>query len=334
MSTTSRDVAREAGVSQSTVSRALTDDGRVAPDTRRRVAEVAARLGYAPNAAARSLATNRSHTIGVVVDDLRNPFFPELIDDLHTELVHAAFHTVLVDDREGRGLGPVAAWAPGELDGLVFVSARTWSRSPGVAAAGGVPVILLNRESDEGGVDSVVSDNRMGGALAGEHLLDLGHRRIALISGPGDTSTARDREDGFRRALEARGAALAAHLRREGSYSHQTGHQCAGELLDLVEPPTAIFCGNDVIAFGALDAALARGVVVPRDVSIIGYDDVAQAGWRTMSLTTVRQPLSLMARMAARMLVGRARATEPLEPRRHVFPAGLVQRSSTASPTA
>lgn len=332
MSPTSHDIARAAGVSQSTVSRALGGDGRVAPETRRRVSEIAAQLGYAPNAAARSLVTNRSQTIGVVVDDLRNPFFPELIDDLHTELVHAAFHTVLVDDRESRGPGPIAAWAPGELDGLVFVSARTWSRSPGVAAARGIPVILLNRESDEGGVDSVVSDNRMGGALAAEHLLALGHRRIALISGPGDTSTAREREDGFRRALEARGVALAPHLRREGSYSHQTGHQCAGELLNGPERPTSIFCGNDVMAFGALDAALARGISVPHDVSIVGYDDVAQAGWRTMSLTTVRQPLSPMARMAARMLVGRARATEPLEPRRHVFPAGLVQRSSTAPP--
>lgn len=332
MNPTSRDVARLAGVSQSTVSRAFADDGRVAPETQRRVTEIAARLGYAPNAAARSLVTSRSQTIGVVVDDLRNPFFPELIDDLHTELVHAAFHTVLVDDREGRGLGRGAAWAPGELDGLVFVSARTWSRSPGVAAADGLPVMLLNRESDEGGVDSVVSDNLMGGALAAEHLLGLGHTRIALISGPADTSTARDREEGFRRALERRGASLAPHLRREGSYSHQTGHQCAGELLDGPEPPTAIFCGNDVIAFGALDAALARDVTVPSHLSIIGYDDVAQAGWRTMNLTTIRQPLSLMARMAARMLVGRARATGPLAPRRHVFPAGLVQRGSTASP--
>lgn len=332
-SPTSRDVAEAAGVSQSTVSRALAGGGRVAPATRSLVLEAAARLGYRPNAAARSLVTRRTHTIGVVAEDLRNPFFPELVDDLHSELAQAGYSTVLVADREARGV-PVRdgreTWTG--LDGLAFISTRTWSRGPAAAAAAGIPAVLLNREVDADDVDCVVSDNETGGALAGHHLLALGHRRIALISGPADTSTARGREVGFRRALAEGGAPLDEALRREGRYSYEAGRQWCAELLGSEAPPTAIFCGNDVIAFGALDVARRVGAAVPGDVSLIGYDDVDMSGWAAMALTTVRQPLASMARMAARLLVHRVNAGQPVPPRRHVFPPHLVGRATTAPP--
>lgn len=331
---TSRDVAARAGVSQSTVSRALAGDPRVAEATRERVLAAARELGYFPEAAARSLATNTSSTIGVVVDDLRNPFFLEIIDDLHRGLVAAGLHTVLIDDREALdGRGVPAALMNAGLGGLVFVSARTWSTAPGLAADLGLPVIVLNRDVDDehAGIDRVVSDNDMGGAIAADHLADLGHTRIAFISGPADTSTARAREAGFRRALTARGVAIDDTLRREGPYSHHTGSQFATELLGLPEPPTAILCGNDVIAFGALDAARRMSVSVPGDVSIMGYDDVKLAGWSTMALTTVHQPLDLMARTTARMIVQRVQGEQPPAGRHQVFPVGLVRRGTTGA---
>lgn len=332
---TGRDVAAAAGVSQSTVSRALAGDPRVATETREKIAREARRLGYQPDGNARHLATRRSWTIGVVVDDLRNPFFTELIDVLHAELLYAGFHTVLLDDREAMGVHELPGRMLGEgLDGVIFVSARIGSRAPGEAARAGLPVVLLNRDVDGGhpALDRVVSDNEVGGALAAEHLVEIGHRRIGLISGPSDTSTARDRERGFCRVLERHGITLDPELRREGAYSHHTGSQWAAELLDHEHPPTAIFCGNDVIAVGALDAARRRGIDIPADLSVVGYDDVEIAGWRTMGLTTVRQPLDHMARSAVRMLLQRARSSEVMPGRRHVFPAGLVQRDSTARP--
>lgn len=331
--TTGHDVAKAAGVSQATVSRALAGDPRVAPETRERIEREAQRLGYRPDAAARNLATHRSWTVGVVVDDLRNPFFTELIDVVHTELLYGGFHTVLLDDREAMGVRDLPGHLIGEgLDGVVFVSARTGSKGPDQAAAMGLPVVLLNRETDGGhpSIDRVVSDNLLGGRLAGEHLLGLGHRRIALISGPSDTSTARDREQGFTDALKDAGLPLDPTLRREGPYSHHTGSQWAAELLAMSDPPTAIFCGNDVIGVGALDGAKRLRKAVPGDVSIIGYDDVEIAGWRTMALSTVRQPLDQMARAATRMLLHRATNGDTAPGRKQIFPAGLVQRSSTA----
>lgn len=283
MALTSRDVAREVGVSQSTVSRALRGDPRVAPDTLARVIETAQRMKYMPNSAARSLITKRSNTIGVVVSDITNPFYPQLVDVLHDEFFLAGYRTVLLNERtEGRGADDVLPQIQGRsVDGIVFASATLDSRVVDDFAARGIPITLLNRDIDGVDVDRVVSENLEGGRLAANTLVKLGHRRIALIAGPSNTSTGRDREAGFRAELAQHGLELDSALVRSGEYSHQSGYQWCLELLRLDEPPTAIFCGNDVIAFGALDASHRMGLIVPDDLSIIGYDDIAMSAWRS-----------------------------------------------------
>lgn len=332
MPVTSRDIAREIGLSQSTVSRALRGDPRVTPETRARVQAAAERLRYVPDATARSLTTGRTQTAGVVVADITNPFYPEIVEVLHGELGREGYATVLLNAPPGDDpLGQLRGHA---VDGLIVVSATLDAGYVAELPRLGLPFVLLNRDVPEAPADRVVSDNVAGGALAAEHLLGLGHRRIGLIAGPANTSTARDRELGLREALERGGAPLREELRREGSFSHHSGHQGCLELLRLAAPPTAIVCASDVVAFGALDAAKRLGVAVPRQLAVVGYDDIAMAGWEAFALTTIRQPLAQMARRAVRMLMERLRTPggPAAAPRREVFPPHVVTRGTTAKP--
>ncbi|HST42967.1 MAG TPA: LacI family DNA-binding transcriptional regulator, partial [Conexibacter sp.] len=253
MPVTSRDIAREIGLSQSTVSRALRGDPRVAPETLARVQAAADRLRYLPDAAARSLTTGRTDRVGVVVSDITNPFYPEIVEVLHAELLHEGYATVLLNEPLGADLARQLRGR--SVDGLIVVAATLDATFVEQLPRTGIPLVLLNRYVDGVAVDRVLSDNVAGGALAVEHLLDLGHRRIGLIAGSANTSTARDRERGMRAALAQRGIAFDESLRREGPFSHHSGHQHCTELLRGARPPSAIVCASDVVAFGALDAA-------------------------------------------------------------------------------
>ncbi|MDO9352386.1 MAG: LacI family DNA-binding transcriptional regulator [Solirubrobacteraceae bacterium] len=328
---TSRDIAREAGVSQSTVSRALRRDPRVSEDTLLKVQEVADRLGYVTNRAARALKMRRSHTVGIVVADLRNPYFLEVVDGLHDELHIADYRTFLLTDRldYGRGADLIDVLR-GSVDGVIFASARSADSAPVGLAQHGLPVVLINREVEGHELDRVLSDYATGGALAARHLVELGHKRIGLITGPSKMAVFHDRERAFRAELERLGVPFDERLRREGVYTHQVGSQWCADLMRQTDPPTAIFAADDVVAFGALDAALQLGLRVPDDLSIIGYDDIEMAGWETFGLTTIRQPMTDMAREAARILLQRMGGHGiPDEPQRRVYPASLVRRSST-----
>jgi LacI family transcriptional regulator len=333
---TSHDIARLVGVSQSTVSRALRGDPRVTAQTRLRIEDAARELAYIPNAAARSLITSRTDTIALALADITNPFYPQLVDVLHGEFGRSGFRTILLHDRDETSPSRefVNQLSSGAVDGVVFMSCSLTSATPTAVAGRGTPVVLLNRELHDGRVaDVVVSDNRGGGQLAAESLVKLGHRRIALISGPSSTSTGREREQGFRDGLANLKLALDETLRRESPYSHQGGYQAGLELLDRDRPgPTAIFCANDVVAFGVLEAAKRVGIDVPEQLSVIGFDDIEMAGWSAFDLTTIRQPLAQMAQTAARMLIERINDQGPVAPRRQVFPARLVARSTTAPP--
>jgi LacI family transcriptional regulator len=162
-------------------------------------------------------------------------------------------------------------------------------------------------------------------------MVELGHRRIALIAGPENATTSRDRERGFREELQACGLGFDETLRRVGQFSHHSGYQWCLDLLAAEPRPTAMFAANDVIAFGALDAARRVGVRVPAELSIVGFDDIDMAGWEGFNLTTVRQPLPEMGRAAARLLLERIGADDDLPPRRRVFPVGLVHRDTLAA---
>lgn len=332
MAVTSKDIARKLKISQSTVSRALRGDPRVAPGTTARVLEAARQMNYTPNLAARSLSTRRTGTVGVVVSDITNPFYPELLEILHNELALAGYRTILLNERTDASLeqlvGNLVNGAA--VDGLLYVSAILDTPLPG----GGlreIPAVLVNRSIDSAQVDVVVSDNFRGGKLVAEAMVELGHRRIAIITGPDNTTTSRDRERGFREQLRASGVPLDESLRRVGQFTHRSGYQWCLDLLAAEPRPTALFAANDVIAFGALDAARRVRVKVPAELSIVGFDDIDMAGWEGFSLTTVRQPLAEMGRAAAKLLIERIEADAETPPRTRVFPVGLVRRDTLAA---
>jgi LacI family transcriptional regulator len=332
---TSHDVAAAAGVSQATVSRAMRGGAGVTPELRERVLAAAERLGYTPNGLARNFGRHRAETVGVVVADLADPFSMSLLDAIHSELVLSGYRVTLIVDRHDRTGTLAAGYRDSSLDGVISTTASLADDGPSLLRDQGVPVVLAVRSSARDDVDAVVADDRLGGTLAAQHLVELGHRRFGVILGPDTTSTSVRRDEGFRAALTAAGLDVEPALRRAGAFTHESGYANMLELLAADRPPTAVLCASDVIALGALEAADRRGVRVPEDLSIVGFDDTLIAGWSRIQLTTVRVPIQEMGRLAARRLVARiAHDGPPLPATTDVFPTDLIRRGTTAAAAA
>lgn len=327
---TSHDVALAAGVSQPTVSRALRGDPRVTEATRTRVLVAAERLGYVPSDRGRSLATRRTSRIGVVVEDLDNPFYLELLDVLHERLERAGVRMIVLTPQRNAP-ERVERLVDGSIDGAILTTTHLDSPIPAQLRARHFPFVLLNRTVDDPGVASCSVDNRLGAIRLAEETLRLGHRDVAAIFGPETTSTGRDREAGIRHVLGEAGVALPETRVRRGRFTFPVGHRACTELLAAGERPTAILCANDVVAIGAINAAHALGLRVPEDVSITGFDDIAMAAWEVFRLTTVRQDLRRMAETAADLVLGLVDDPHG-EPQRIVLPADLIPRATLAPP--
>lgn len=330
MPVTSRDVARLAGVSQPTVSRALREDPRISPATRARVAQAARTLGYIRSEIGRSLRTRATRQIAMVAD-LANQIYPALVPALHDALGDAGHRLVVLAERPEQ-TSILDRLLDGSCDGVVLTTTLLTSTLPVELHRRGVPFVLLNRTSDVVDTDSVTVDNAGGAERVGALLTELGHRRVAAIFGPPATSTGRDREQGLRHALAAAGLALDPALVHHGEFSAAAGDAAARRILATGPLPTALFCANDNIAVGALACLYRAGVRVPADLTVIGFDDLEMSGWPWLDLTTVHSPLTAMARSAAALLLDRL-AAGPDQPARHqVHPAELVLRSSHAAP--
>lgn len=330
---TSHDVARRAGVSQPTVSRALRDDPNVSDETRRLVREAAAELGYILSQRGRSLSTRLTGQIGVVVSDLANPFYLEVLDTVHDALARDELRMlVLTPDEDDDAF--LARLLDGSLDGAILTTTFLTSQLPAELARRGFPFVLLNRESDELEGDTCVVDSVAGARLAASELLRLGHREIGALFGPMTTSTGRDREIGFRRELLEHGITLEAARWRRGAFDFAYGHQGALELLESA--PTAIFAANDVVAIGAYNAIRSRAIAMPDDLTLIGFDDISLAAWNVFELTTVRQDIGAMVQRSTKMLLERIgrRDGAPLPPRRVVLDPTLVARRTHGPPPA
>ncbi len=332
-SVTSYDVARRAGVSQSTVSRALRDDPRVVEKTRLRIRALAKEMGYVPHVTARSLITRKSSTIGIVSGDLHNPSYPTLVNTLQDCFARNDYRVLLMSDRtEGSLDKDILALRGGLVDGVVFISSRLDSPMVSEIIDWKIPLVILNRDVDgryAHRVDRVTSDNIGGGRLVADHLIDMGHTRIALISGPLDNPSIRLREKGFRDRLEERGVPIDEGRVHRGAVDAATG--LAGGLTLLAGParPTAVFCATDYIAYGTLDAAKRLDLDVPGEVSVVGYNDLQQSSWSIFDLTTVRQPLEDMAVAAAELLLARIDGDEGRPVHRN-FDVEWVPRGSAA----
>ncbi|RZQ66084.1 LacI family transcriptional regulator [Amycolatopsis suaedae] len=328
---TARDVARLAGVSQATVSRVLHDHDSVSEDTRARVLLVLAETGYQPNVAARAMRTNRTDTIGLIVDDVTNPFYPELIKALTKELDRAELRMILWNSAGPGESAALQAIDQRLIDGLLFTTATARSAPLASAIRRGAPVVLVNRGVPGLPCDQVDSDNADGAARVAAYFAAAGHRRVGLVGGPESASTARDRMAGYRRGCAEYGLELAEDCVANGDFTHDGGQSAMHTILERTgrNHPTAVFCTNDFSAFGALDAIRTHGLAVPEQVWVSGYDDIAMAAWGAFSLSTVRQQLSDMAQIAVTLL--RERIGSPDRALvHHRFRNELVARRTTA----
>jgi LacI family transcriptional regulator len=273
-------------------------------------------------------ARRRTGQIGVVVSDLANPFYPEVLRVLHAVL-RSARRTMILFTEDEVVAGHLL---DGSIDGVVLTTTRVDGMLPAELAAHGLPVVQLNREGASGLVDACIADNHGGGQLIADRLAALGHERIAAIHGPQDTSTGRDRTAGLLAGLVANGIDLPDERSRQVEFDFAAGRAATRDLLR--ERPTAIACANDVIALGALDALRSAGMRVPGDVSVIGFDDIAMAGWAAFGLTTVSQGIGPMAQRAAALLLERVDdpAGAPGRARRVVLPVSMILRETDAPP--
>lgn len=330
MAVTSRDVAKLAGVSQPTVSRALRGDPKVSDRTRKVVLDAAEALGYVPSEAGRSLVTRQSRRIGVVVSDLTNPFYPYLIAPLHDELESHGYRMMVFTERSDQKMA-ASQLLTGSIDGAVLLTTVIGSPLPPELRRRGLPFVFLNRDAGDGGGDAAVVDNVSGGRMAAHRLTELGHRRIAGIFGPDETSTGRERKLGFIMGLAASGVGLSENNALEGPFEYETGERGLRRLMDRPadERPTAVFCGNDVIAMGVLNAAMSAGIQVPKDLSVLGFDDIPLASWEAFQLSTIGHDLNAMAASAARLLVQRLSPEGREDPiRRIVLEPQLIERGT------
>ena len=298
-------MARQAGVSTATVSRVLAGIGRARPETAAAVNAAVTALGYRPSGVARSLRTQRTRTFGLIVSDVQNPFFPELVRAAD-DAARAIDYSILLGSAafdEARAVHYLDLMVDRRVDGIIVASSQISDASWRWLIASPVPVIVVNAEPPDGRVAAIASDNEGGSRRAVEHLIGLGHRRIGYLRGPQSFTAARARLDGFEAACAAAGLdpATTPVARTDGQVDG--GALAAGRLLGEHPAVTAIAAYNDLTAIGALRALRSAGRRVPDDVSVIGFDDVAAASWVVPGLTTIAQQKAEMGRLAVESLV-------------------------------
>ncbi|HEX4585955.1 MAG TPA: LacI family DNA-binding transcriptional regulator [Burkholderiaceae bacterium] len=288
MAATIRDVARAANVSVATVSRALNDHSNVSPPTRARVQEVARELGFVPSGAARSLITRRTQTIGVLLPDLYGEFFSELIRGIDSAARNQGLHLLLSGSHGDRAEAAAAIKAmSGRVDGLLIMSPHLDARALADNLPRGLPVVLMNTRSDGVEVASLTVDNHGGAFAMVRHLAGRGHRSIAFIAGPEPNFEAQERLRGYREAL-AQLLPGSEPLVLAGDFTEESGWRAGNRVVSMERRPDAIFAANDAMAIGCLFCLGEAGIEVPRDIALVGFDDIPLARFVNPPLTTVR----------------------------------------------
>lgn len=330
MTVTIKDIAKAAGLSHSTVSRALRDHPAVAPATVQRVRAIAEELGYVPSAVARGLKTAETRVIGVIVSRITDPFLTEVLDGIRETLCEAGYSLFLAAGQDDASLDQaMQAMFERRPDGLIICSAAVEPDDiDRLRRQLRAPVVLAHNYADATTPDTLYHDDRFGGQAVTEHLLALGHTRIAYIGSVATGRVSREREAGFRAALDAAGLSpRQVDIRTVPENSLKSGYHAAAELLTHPDPPTALFCYNDVMAVGALRALREAGVRVPADCAVAGFDDIPLAAFTHPPLTTFAQPRAALGRQAADLVLQRREAPDPAPP--VTLRGELVVRAST-----
>jgi LacI family transcriptional regulator len=322
------EVASRAGVSPTTVSHALSGKRHVAASTRASIERAARELHYRPNAVARSLRTRRSHTAGLIIPDISNPFYPRLARGLQDELAAVGCHVLVcnTDRRPGNELEYLVDVLDRQVDGVVIVAFHLSTEELAQVPLGDVPLVSVGPRLDHPSVDLVFTDDGAGARDATRHLLALGHS-VGLIGGPAGLPPSESRAAGYREAFADAGAPFRPDLVADGDFTRAGGAAALRILAARPDRPTAIFCANDLMAIGAMDAARELGLDVPGDIALVGYDDIEAAGLVTPALTTVLNPADQVGAAAGRLLRDRMDGYAG-QRRRVVIPHEFVLRDS------
>ncbi len=327
--TTIYDVARRAEVSAATVSRVLNGYATVDPALVARVLGAVRDLGYRRNGVARNLRRAQTTLWAVIISDIGNPFFTSMVRGIEDVAQVAGYSVVLCNsDEDPEKEATYIAAAMTEQMAGVIISASNRPKAVRALVESGTPVVAIDRELPGVEVDTVLVDNERGAEAGTAHLLDAGYQRIACITGSDEISTARQRVQGYRRALVAAGQEVRPELEIYSDFRERGGFESMAALLDLEEPPDAVFVANNLMTVGAMECLVDRGVSIPDDMGIVGFDDIPWAHLVRPSLTTIAQPTYEVGRTAARLLVDRI-STVASKPSTMVLPADLRIRESS-----
>lgn len=327
---TVKDLARDLGMSVATVSRAFHADAVIAANTRDLVLKRATEIGYSPNPFARSLITKKTRIVGVVVADINNPFYPEVLTRLTRALRAIDMNVMLVAaDQSGEVDAALRLLLNYQPDLAIILAATLSSEAALHCRSSGTPVIFFNRLSADSHSFGISCDNWLGGSLASDFLIDSGHRQLAYIAALPDASTNVLRGRGFIERAAERGMAAPTVI-EAGQFSYEAGYKAASRLRDLDQIPDGVFCANDILAIGFLDGARRElGMKVPDDLSIVGFDDIEMARWPSHALTTVQQPMEDMvnATIALAKEIGADSTREPSV--QLIPPITVIERATT-----
>lgn len=332
---TVQDVARVAGVSTATVSRALTDPDKVSKTTRSAVFDAVKKTGYRVNRAARNLRTQKSNAILVILPDLANPFFSEILEGIASRLSSAGYSVLVAGTKQISAAGEqlIDYFDDGRADGMIILDG---DQSPDVLetlakAKQSDQIVFACEWIDRTDFPSVRSDNLFGAQAAVQHLFDLGHRKIGHISGPEGNVLTQSRRDSAIVEMTRLGIPPRAEWIISGGFKLEDGQRAAKEFLQMEDQPTALFCASDLLAMSLISELGRHGVKVPEDLSVIGFDDIELAEYFIPSLTTIRQDRFTIGRDAAEVLIKRIRGSEDASQSLiQMVPVGLVERESTA----
>ena len=340
MSVTIKDIARKAGVAHTTVSRALRGSPLIAADTTRRILEIAREMGYNPSAAARSLKTHRSKVIGVIVSNIDDPFFSEILQGIE-EVTQVSGYSVFMSasqrDPERERL-IVQTMTEHRIDGLIICSTSFSPRQSGHISQNGIPIVVINNQSAEDYRFSIYHDDVDGSRKLTRHLIDLGHRRIAYLGNLLSGRSTQDRLRGFQQEMHAAGLDVPEEYihQVEGSLP-ESGLQGLQHFLGLPVRPTSILCYNDMMAFGVLKGLVQAGIQVPSEISVTGFDNIVFSDYTHPLLTTFEQPKRSIGNQAARLVLELLEKEHPsqadMEPKVIILQGRLLDRESTAPPT-
>lgn len=332
---TINDIAREAGVSKATVSRVLNNPGKVAEGTRKKVLEVIQRRNYRPNPLARALTVKRTGIIGVIVSDISNPFYAVMVRSIEEVCRAHAYHIFLcnTDGREEEEELYIDSLIEKRADGIILGSVHLESTSFKKLKEVEIPFIFVSRlPRNREEYDYVMIDNVLGGYMATRYLLSLGHTKIAYLGGRWNTSSNLDRFEGYKKALQEAGIEIQEEYIRCGEFSMEGGHREGLRIIELGERcPTAVFCANDAMAIGLLEACRERKVKVPEELSVIGFDDIPLSALGCIQLTTISQSIADLGALSGKMIVDKIADAEKRNAKQQVvFPPKLVVRRTCA----